>query len=848
MIDYLQGLNERQQEAVKHIDGPLMIVAGAGSGKTKVLTTRIAHLMAHGVDAFNILALTFTNKAAKEMKERVEHILGNHEARNLYIGTFHSVFARILRSEATKMGYPSNFTIYDTDDAKSVVKTVINEMNLDDKHYKPSTVYNRISSAKNALVGPAEYATDYHIQQEDMRANRPAIAQIFDAYAKRCFKNGAMDFDDLLIKFYELLKNFPESLGKYQRKFKYIMIDEYQDTNPAQYEIIKLLGAMHENVCVVGDDAQSIYSFRGATIENILQFQKDYDDVKVVMLEQNYRSTQNILKVANEVISNNKNQIEKVLFTENAEGEKIRLIRTMTDNEEGKFVADTIQEQKLRNHFRNKDFAILYRTNAQSRAFEESLRRMNIPYIIYGGMSFYQRKEIKDYIAYMRLIVNPRDEEALKRIINFPARGIGKTTIDKAVLFANENNISMWEVLTKAAQFGFRAGTLEAIDGFVIMIKSFASMLQKHNAYEVAVHVGKQTNIVKELFNDKSTEGLQRYENIQELLNSIKEWVDDTQNRNQIDEDGIVIESPSPLLTPPEGGEMANTQSQLFNDTNNNTDSPTGGDMSEGKVSPPTGGGDLEGPREGAVTLGSYLQQITLLTDADNKDPNSDSVKLMTIHAAKGLEFGCVFAAGLEEMLFPNAMSINTREELEEERRLFYVVITRAKTKLWITYANTRYKFGQIVQNEPSRFLDELPEEQIDRSFAGGGMKNQNTGFGSGSAFDRMKGWGNKSDYNDAAQAEKKYGAPPSKKQTSTPSYITPPSRPQTVEHKPAADFVASDTSNLQEGQKVEHQKFGFGEVMKMEGSAHNPIATVKFELNGEKKIMLNYAKLRIVS
>lgn len=823
MIDYLKGLNERQQEAVKHIDGPLMIVAGAGSGKTKVLTTRIAHLLAHGVDAFNILALTFTNKAAKEMKERVEHILGNHEARNLYIGTFHSVFARILRGEATKMGYPSNFTIYDTDDAKSVVKTVINEMNLDDKHYKPSTVYNRISSAKNALVGPAEYATDYHIQQEDMRANRPAIAQIYSSYAKRCFKNGAMDFDDLLIKFYELLKNFPDSLSRYQRKFKYIMIDEYQDTNPAQYEIIKLLGAMHENVCVVGDDAQSIYSFRGATIENILQFQKDYDDVKVVKLEQNYRSTQNILKVANEVISNNKNQIEKILFTENAEGEKIKLIRTMTDNEEGKFVADTIQEQKLRNHFRNKDFAILYRTNAQSRAFEESLRRMSIPYIIYGGISFYQRKEIKDFIAYLRLIVNPRDEEALKRIINFPARGIGKTTIDKAVLYANENNISMWEVLTKAAQFGYRAGTLEAIDGFVTMIKSFASMLQKHNAYEVAVHVGKQTNIVKELFNDKSTEGLQRYENIQELLNSIKEWVDDTQNRSQIDDDGVVIEEENPFASDEAGQKEMSFEA------------------------PPT----EEEKKAGIVSLGSYLQQITLLTDADNKDPDSDCVKLMTIHAAKGLEFGCVFAAGLEEMLFPSSMSINTREELEEERRLFYVVITRAKTKLWITYANTRYKFGQIVQNEPSRFLDELPEEQVDKSFAGGGMRNQQTGFGGGSAFDRMKGWGNKTDYNDAANAEKKYGAPPKAKgigQSSKPSYINPPQRPQTVEHKPAADFAASDTSNLQEGQKVEHQKFGFGEVMKMEGSAHNPIATVKFELNGEKKIMLNYAKLRIVS
>jgi DNA helicase-2/ATP-dependent DNA helicase PcrA len=509
MIDYLEGLNERQREAVLHMDGPLMIVAGAGSGKTRVLTTRVIHLMANGVDAFNILALTFTNKAAKEMKERVEKILGNGEARNLYIGTFHSVFARILRFEADKIGYPRHFTIYDTDDAKSVVKTVVNELDLDDKHYKPNIVYNRISAAKNALVGPEEYRNDYAIQQEDMRSNRPAIAQIYDAYAKRCFKNGAMDFDDLLLKFYELLKNIPESLAKYQRKFKYILIDEYQDTNPAQYEIIKLLGAMHENVCVVGDDAQSIYSFRGATIQNILQFQKDYDEVKLVKLEQNYRSTQSILHVANEVIKNNKSQIEKVLFTENSEGEKIKLVRTMTDNDEGKFVADSIQEQKLRNHYSNRDFAILYRTNAQSRAFEEALRRMGIAYTIYGGISFYQRKEVKDIVAYLRIIVNPKDEEALKRIINYPARGIGKTTIDKLILSANENNISMWEVLEKANEFGFRAGTFTAVQDFVTMIKSFASMLTKQNAYEVAFHVSKQTGLVKELFNDKSTEGVQ---------------------------------------------------------------------------------------------------------------------------------------------------------------------------------------------------------------------------------------------------------------------------------------------------------------------------------------------------
>ncbi|MCB9054963.1 MAG: UvrD-helicase domain-containing protein [Chitinophagales bacterium] len=785
MQDYLSGLNEKQKEAVLHINGPLMIVAGAGSGKTKVLTTRVAHLMANGIDAFNILALTFTNKAAKEMKERVEHILGDGEARNLYIGTFHSVFARILRFEADKIGYPRHFTIYDTDDSKSVIKTVVNELNLDDKHYKPNLVYNRISSAKNALVGPEEYRNDYAIQQEDMRANRPAIAQIYSAYVKRCFKNGAMDFDDLLLKFYELLKTVPEALSKYQHKFKYILIDEYQDTNPAQYEIIKLLGAMHENVCVVGDDAQSIYSFRGATIQNILQFRQDYDDVSIVKLEQNYRSTKSILHVANEVISNNKGQIEKVLFTENAEGEKIKLVRTMTDNDEGKFVADSIQEQKLRNHYNNKDFAILYRTNAQSRAFEEALRRMGIVYTIYGGISFYQRKEIKDLVAYLRVIVNPGDEEALKRIINYPARGIGKTTVDKLILAANENDITMWEVMNRAGEFGFRSSTKELLEQFVIMIKSFASMLTKQNAYEVAFHVGKQTNLVKELFNDKSTEGVQRYENIQELLNSIKEWTESPDN---------------------EEGEMVDK------------------------------------------SLASYLQQITLLTDADEKDPNADTVKLMTIHAAKGLEFECVFAAGLEEMLFPNAMAINTREELEEERRLFYVVITRAKKKLWITYANTRYRFGNLVQNEPSRFIEEIPEQYLDRSFAGSAAKSSSSQWGGGSAFNRMKGWGSNDEYNDLRQAEKRYGPPPGKKQSSSPSYLAPKTTLNPVkEHTPSAGFIASDTSDLQAGQKVEHQKFGFGEVIKIEGSAHNPIATIKFEHNGDKKIMLNYAKLRIV-
>ena len=824
MFDYLKELNPQQREAVVHVDGPLMIIAGAGSGKTKVLTTRIAHLMANGVDSFRILALTFTNKAAKEMKERVGKMLGGNEVGNLYIGTFHSVFARILRTEATRIGYPSSFTIYDTDDAKGVLKTVINELHFDDKIYKPATVYNRISSAKNALVTAEEYATDYGLQQEDARANRPAISQIYTAYAKRCFKNGAMDFDDLLLKFYMILKDHPDALHKYQHKFSHIMIDEYQDTNPAQYEIIKLLGAAHENVCVVGDDAQSIYSFRGATIENILLFRKDYMDVKVVKLEQNYRSSKQILNVANQVIGNNKGQIQKELWTENGEGEKIKLVRTMTDNDEGKFIADTIQEQKLRNHFFNRDFAILYRTNAQSRAFEESLRRMNIPYTIFGGISFYQRKEIKDYIAYLRIIVNPREEESLKRIINFPARGIGKTSLDKLILNANEKEISLWEVLNRAQDFGFKGGTLEAIENFVLMIKSFASMLKKSNAYDVAFHVGKQTGLVRELFNDKSTEGVQRYDNVQELLNSIKEWVDDKQNRAQIDDDGVMLDVEDTV-----NGEQLTVNSEPSTDN--------GQPITDNSLQEPI----PNRPLREDVLLSAYLQQITLLTDADNKDEHADTVKMMTIHAAKGLEFSCVFAVGLEEMLFPNAMSINTREELEEERRLFYVVITRAKNRLWITYANTRYKFGQVVQNEPSRFISELPEEHIDRSYAGGGFRNQSS---TSSPSERMRGWGNSS----SGQTDRSGFFGETKKTNERPGYLpVQPSVPKPVVHQPSSDFKPSDTTDLKAGQKVEHQKFGFGEVLKMEGAAHNPIATIKFDLNGEKKIMLNYAKLRIV-
>lgn len=755
MQNYLAGLNEQQRTAVEHLNGPLMIIAGAGSGKTKVLTTRIAHLMHNGVDAFNILALTFTNKAAAEMKERVEKALGNTEARNLYIGTFHSVFARILRGEAQRLGYPNNFTIYDTDDAKGVIRDIVKDMNLDEKHYKAAYVYNRISAAKNSLIDPAIYKQDSLIQQEDARTTRPLIGEIYDAYAKRCFKNGAMDFDDLLFKMYVLLTQFPEALAKYQGRFHYILIDEYQDTNLAQYAIIKMLGARHENICIVGDDAQSIYSFRGATVQNILQFQDDYEDVKVVKLEQNYRSTQTILNVANNVIGNNKNQIPKELWTSNAEGEKIILARTMTDNDEGRFVADAIKEQQMRNHYNNKDFAILYRTNAQSRSFEESLRRMNIPYKLVGGTSFYQRKEVKDYLAYLRVIMNSQDEENIKRIINYPTRGIGKTSIEKILVRANELDKTFWEVISQPEMSGIYSSQIE---GFVTMIKSFRTMLEKHTAYDVAYAVGKQTGLVQELYNDKSVEGLARYENVQELLNSIKEFTE----------------------TPDEEGELTDK------------------------------------------SLGSYLQQITLLTDADQGNDDPNVVKLMTIHAAKGLEFPCIFAVGLEENLFPSSMSLFDRADLEEERRLFYVAITRAKDRLWITYANSRYRFGNLVQNDPSRFIEEIPTTHLDKTFTGASNRPQAGGFTGmlNNSFDKM----------------------PSLKKLADKL-----AAPQPAAHTPSANFAGDEPGNMTVGMEVEHQKFGFGKILTLEGNPNNRIAGIEFGSHGIKKIMLNYAKLRIV-
>lgn len=748
-----------------HQDGPLIIIAGAGSGKTKVLTTRIAHLLNSGVDAFNILALTFTNKAAREMKERVEKMLGGTEARNLYIGTFHSVFARILRSEAPRMGYPSSFTIYDTDDAKNLIKAIVKEHNLDEKIYKPKSVLNRISAAKNALIHPEQYEQDFELREEDRRANRPLIHKLYYTYKDRCFKNGAMDFDDLLLKMHDLLTGFPEALVKYQHKFQYILIDEYQDTNPAQYAIIKLLGDVHENICVVGDDAQSIYSFRGATIQNILQFEKDYDNVKVVKLEQNYRSTKTIIEVANHVIARNKKQIKKQLWTDNLDGEKINVMQVASDNDEGHYVADVIAEQKLRNHYENKDFAILYRTNSQSRSLEENLRRRNIAYRIYGGLSFYQRKEVKDLLAYLRIVVNPKDEVSLRRIINYPTRGIGKVTMEKAAIVAHKNGISLWEVFQQAAQAGFRGGTLHAIENFVIMIQSFQTMLEKHDAYDVAFRVGKETGLVKDLFNDKSTEGIARYENIQELLNAIKSFTETAT------EDGEIIDK----------------------------------------------------------DLGSYLQQIALLTDADQDDENSDVVSLMTIHAAKGLEFPNVFVVGLEEGLFPNIMAINEREDLEEERRLFYVAVTRAEKQLWLTLSSSRYRFGNLIQNEPSRFLKELPEGALSSAF----RPANSSRFAHSDRF---------------AGNNRPSGRGDSRPQAATTfTRQAGSSKPTRVSHTPSADFQADDPDDIESGMEVEHAKFGFGKVLSTEGNPKNRMATIFFQKAGEKKIMLNYARLMIV-
>jgi DNA helicase-2/ATP-dependent DNA helicase PcrA len=756
-MKFLDELNAPQRDAVTYNDGPMLIVAGPGSGKTRVLTYRIAYLISQGIDPFRILSLTFTNKAAAEMRQRIEKVVGN-DARNLFMGTFHSVFAKILRREAGKLGYPSNFTIYDTNDSKSVLKGIIGAQGLDDKIYKPAQVFYKISQAKNALITAVDYAQNSELIAEDVAAGKGKIAELYALYSKKCKQNGAMDFDDLLVNFYTLLKNYPDVLYNYQNKFQYILIDEFQDTNVAQYAIIKKLAAVHQQLCVVGDDAQSIYAFRGATITNILNFQADFPDYHLVKLEQNYRSTPQIVKAANHLIKHNKAQIAKEIWTDNEAGEKIKVFKTVSDNEEGKKVAEIIFETKMNQRLSNNDFAILYRTNAQSRAMEEALRRQNIPYKIYGGLSFYQRKEIKDLLAYLNFIVNPHEEESLKRIINYPKRGIGNTSIEKIMVIADQMDKTMWEILLEIEKYGFSGKSGQTLREFTTMIQSFQTLLQSKNAYEVAAHVAQSTHILQELYNDKTVEGVSRYENIQELLNGIKEFC--TEDVVQFDEEGSSDRS-----------------------------------------------------------LGAYLQNISLLTGDEKSNDNEESVKLMTIHAAKGLEFPVVFVVGLEENLFPSPMSLYTREDLEEERRLFYVAITRAEKHLYVSYANSRYKFGSLQFSEPSRFLSELPETEL--LLLGGPVRRID--------FDSeprtsQSGLGDKIQEKRKALLVRRPNASP-------------------VEEN--LDFEPDDVSLLKEGQEVLHQRFGRGIVSHI-AEGNNAIATIQFVNEGEKKIMLKFAKLKI--
>lgn len=764
-MDYLEGLNPQQRAAVENTKGPVMIVAGAGSGKTRVITYRVAHLIQTGTDPFNILVLTFTNKASKDMRERIGKVVGA-EAKNIWMGTFHSVFAKILRVEAEKIGYPSNFTIYDTDDSKSVIRAILKEMQLDDKLYAANFVFNRISSAKNNLISWGEYQTNDQIQAEDNQNKRPLIGQIYETYAKRCFRAGAMDFDDLLFKTNILLKEHPDVLNKYQQKFKYLMVDEYQDTNFSQYTIVKKLAAAYQNICVVGDDAQSIYAFRGANIQNILNFERDYPDLKVYKLEQNYRSTQNIVDAASSIIANNKNQLEKNVFSENAEGDRIKVSRAFTDNEEGKLVAEAIIQERSTKGYQHSDFAILYRTNAQSRAMEEGLRKLNIPYRIYGGQSFYQRKEIKDLIAYFRLTFNPKDEEAIKRVINYPKRGIGDTSIDKIIVAADQHDKTMWDVISNAHLY-VDGRLANQLNDFSMMIQSFQAEAKKLDAYDTALFIAQHAGILKELYTDDSVEGRSRYENIQELLNGIKEFAE----REDIEEKGLDI----------------------------------------------------------------FMQDVALLTNDDKDgDKNKDTVSLMTIHSAKGLEFKNVFIVGLEENLFPSQMSLTNRTDLEEERRLFYVAITRAEIKLTITYATSRYRWGTLTNCEPSRFINEINPKYLELD-----VKPSKSNLLEGNFDDERKTW--------TSQPRDFFSKPKPASTASAPSI-----RPKTTTllakaHVPTPGFTPSLPHEFQGGMEVEHEKFGFGKIISLEGTLPDVKATVFFQGLGNKQLLLKFAKLMIV-
>jgi len=775
-LEHILGkLNPAQREAVINTEGPCMVIAGAGSGKTRVLTYRIAYLIEKmGVDPFNILSLTFTNKAAREMKHRIGVVIGNSESQNIWMGTFHSVFSRILRSEATKIGYPSNFTIYDTEDAKKLITNIVKEKNLDKDIYKAKTIQGRISGLKNNLITPKMYDRFPELREQDEASKTPLFREIYETYCERCFRSGAMDFDDLLLKTNELLATYPEVLAKYQDRFRYIMVDEYQDTNHSQYIIVKALASRFENLCVVGDDAQSIYAFRGANIRNILNFQKDYPDAKMFKLEQNYRSTKNIVLAANSLIAKNKHQLEKDVWTDNNSGDRILVHKSLNESEEAKYIADKILDHSRNEGLGYEKFAILYRTNAQTRALEEAMRKRGMPYRIYGGLSFYQRKEVKDLLAYLRLAINPNDEEALRRTINYPARGIGTSTQDKVVHLANEKKVSLWEILSNINQFSntFNKGIVAKLANFVLKIQNYGEMVKAgRTAEEVAEEVAKNSGLLPELAQDKTPEGISRYDNVQELLASIKDFVE-----NEVAKE------------------------------------------------------------EGDPGLENFLSEIALITDADTQAENNEAaVSLMTIHQAKGLEFPYVFIAGMEENLFPNIMTLTSRTDLEEERRLFYVAITRAEKKLYLTYCHTRYRWGKLLDNEPSRFIDEIDDKYLDFEIPEFSPMTSPRLFGAPTPANNS--------YRQATKSKDMTTNQTSEKQATGGAYAPNRKnlRPLTKSEPAGTGHVIS----LSVDDRVIHDKFGRGVVTNVEGVENNTKITIRFEKAGEKTLLMKFAKLR---
>jgi ATP-dependent DNA helicase UvrD/PcrA len=775
VTNYLENLNPSQKEAVLHKEGPMIIIAGAGSGKTRVLTYRIAHLMNQNIDAFNILALTFTNKAAREMKNRIATVVGNSEAKNLWMGTFHSVFARILRSEGHHLGYPSNFTIYDTQDAVRLLSSIIKEMQLDKDRYKPKQVLSRISSFKNSLITVKAYYNDPDLLEADKKAQRPKMGEIYRQYVDRCFKAGAMDFDDLLLRTNELLTRFPEVLAKYQQRFKYILVDEYQDTNHSQYLIVRALADRFQNICVVGDDSQSIYAFRGANIQNILNFQRDYEKVNIFKLEQNYRSTKNIVDASNSIIQKNKTKLDKQIWTANNAGPKIKVMRTVNEVLEGRFIANSIFDNTMNLQIKYSDIAILYRTNAQSRAIEDALREKNMDYVIYGGLSFYQKKEIKDIVAYLRLIINPNDEEALKRIINYPARGIGTTTIDKLVVASNHYKKSIFELLLNlnSSEINVNSGTKTKLLNFVTMMQHFQIEAQTKDAFEVTEFVIKQTRLVKDLEKDGTPEGINRIENIQEIINKAKNFIEEQKEKKE------------------------------------------------------------------DASLAFFLENAALNTDLDKvmKD-DKPRVSLMTIHLAKGLEFPYVYIVGLEENLFPSAMSINTRSELEEERRLFYVALTRAEQQAYLTYAQTRYRWGKLIDCEPSRFLEEIDEQFLEYLTVKSATPKQHK-FLDSDIFGSVP--------QHKIRFKKPLQRPSVKKPALQKTQFSPPKNLKKVTKSAVVTTNLFDNTIIV-GNIVEHTKFGNGAVISLEGSGANQKAEIRFASVGVKKLLLQFAKLTIIS